>query len=80
METIPISPSLLIDTCAACLPDSDETHGGPAEIEDAAEDLRDFAIVLARSAADSGRRTSFDEVLDAFGHTRETLTAIEDDD
>ncbi|MGH3859518.1 type II toxin-antitoxin system Phd/YefM family antitoxin [Actinokineospora sp.] len=51
-----------------------------AEIEDAAEDLRDLALVLARSATDSGRRTSFDNVLAAFGHTRESLTAIEDDD
>lgn len=51
-----------------------------AEIEEAAEDLRDLALVLARSATDSGRRTSFDDVLAAFGHTRESLDAVEDDD
>lgn len=50
------------------------------EIEDAAADLRDLALVLARSVTDTGRRTSLDDVLAAFGHTRETLTAVEDDD
>ncbi|WP_329788906.1 type II toxin-antitoxin system prevent-host-death family antitoxin [Lentzea sp. DG1S-22] len=50
-----------------------------AEIDEATADLRDLALVLARSAADSGRRTSFDEVLTAFGHTRESLAAVEDD-
>ncbi|WP_394615386.1 type II toxin-antitoxin system Phd/YefM family antitoxin [Lentzea sp. JNUCC 0626] len=51
-----------------------------AEIDEAAADLRDLALVLARSAADTGRRTSFDDVLTAFGHTRESLAAVEDDD
>ncbi|WP_330272391.1 type II toxin-antitoxin system Phd/YefM family antitoxin [Lentzea sp. NBC_00516] len=51
-----------------------------AEIDEAAADLRDLALVLARSAVDSGRRTSFDDVLAAFGHTRESLAAVEDDD
>jgi prevent-host-death family protein len=51
-----------------------------AEIDEAAADLRDLALVLARSAADSGRRTSFDDVLAAFGHSRESLAAVEDDD
>lgn len=50
-----------------------------AEIDEAAADLRDLALVLARSAADSGRRTSFDDVLAAFGHTRESLAAEDDD-
>jgi prevent-host-death family protein len=50
------------------------------EIDEAAADLRDLALVLARSAVDSGRRTSFDDVLAAFGHTRESLAAVEDDD
>ncbi|MCG8917596.1 type II toxin-antitoxin system prevent-host-death family antitoxin [Actinokineospora sp. PR83] len=50
------------------------------EMEAAAEDLRDLALVLARSASDNGRRTSFDDVLAAFGHTHESLAAIEDDD
>jgi antitoxin (DNA-binding transcriptional repressor) of toxin-antitoxin stability system len=51
-----------------------------AELEEAAADLRDLALVLARSVTDSGRRTSLDDVLTAFGHTRESLTAIEDDE
>jgi prevent-host-death family protein len=50
------------------------------EIEEAADDLRDLALVLARSATDTGRRTSFDDVLTAFGHTRESVAAIEDDE
>ncbi|MGW6931250.1 type II toxin-antitoxin system prevent-host-death family antitoxin [Lentzea sp. NPDC054927] len=36
-----------------------------AEIDEATADLRDLALVLARSAADSGRRTSFEDVLAA---------------
>lgn len=51
-----------------------------AEIEEAAADLRDLALVLARSVADTGRRTSLDNVLTAFGHTRESLAAMEDDE
>lgn len=50
------------------------------EIEEAAADLRDLALVLARVVTDSGRRTSFDDVLAAFGHTRESLAAVEDDE
>ncbi|MFD4676334.1 hypothetical protein ACFWNN_41895 [Lentzea sp. NPDC058450] len=50
------------------------------EVDEAAADLRDLVHVLARSAADSGRRTSFDDVLAAFGHTRESLAAVKDDD
>jgi prevent-host-death family protein len=51
-----------------------------AEIEEAAADLRDLALVLARSVTDSGRRTPLDDVLTAFGHTRESLAAAEDDE
>lgn len=51
-----------------------------AEIEEAADDLRDLALVLARSVTDTGRRTSLDDVLAAFGHTRESLAAVEDDE
>lgn len=51
-----------------------------AEIEEAAADLRDLALVLARTVTDSGRRTPLDEVLAAFGHTRESLAAAEDDE
>jgi prevent-host-death family protein len=49
------------------------------ELDEAAADLRDLALVLARAADDSGRRTSLDDVLTAFGHTRESLAAVEDD-
>jgi prevent-host-death family protein len=51
-----------------------------AEMEEAAADLRDLALVLARSATDTGRRTSLDDVLAAFGHTRESLATVEDDE
>jgi antitoxin (DNA-binding transcriptional repressor) of toxin-antitoxin stability system len=51
-----------------------------AEIEEAAADLRDLALVLSRAVADTGRRTSLDDVLAAFGHTRESLAAVEDDE
>jgi PHD/YefM family antitoxin component YafN of YafNO toxin-antitoxin module len=51
-----------------------------AELEEAAEDLRDLALVLARAVTDSGGRTSLDDVLEAFGHTRESLDELPDDD
>lgn len=54
--------------------------GRLAELEEAAADLRDLALVLARAATDSGRRTSLDDVLEAFGHTRESLAALPDDE
>lgn len=50
------------------------------ELADAAPDLRDLALVLARVAADTGERIPFDNVLAAFGHTRESLAAIPDDE
>jgi antitoxin (DNA-binding transcriptional repressor) of toxin-antitoxin stability system len=50
-----------------------------AELETAVEDLRDVALVLARMVTDNGRRTSLDDVLAAFGHTRESLAALPDD-
>lgn len=49
------------------------------ELEEAAADLRDLALVLARAATDTGGRTSLDDVLAAFGHTRESLSAAPDD-
>jgi prevent-host-death family protein len=49
------------------------------EIEELRTDLQDLAIVLGRVATDDGRRTSFDEVLQEFGHTRESLDALPDD-
>lgn len=54
-------------------------HRRPAEIEEAIADLRDLKIIFARSVTDSGRRTSFDEVLAAFGHTRDSIAAVEDE-
>ncbi|MBB2909068.1 prevent-host-death family protein [Streptosporangium becharense] len=51
-----------------------------SELEEAAADLRDLALVLARAATDDGRRTSIDDVLSAFGHTRESLAALPDED
>jgi antitoxin (DNA-binding transcriptional repressor) of toxin-antitoxin stability system len=51
-----------------------------AEIEGAVSDLQDLALVLARSASDSGRRTPLDDVLAAFGHTRESLERLPDDE
>ncbi|MFG3438084.1 hypothetical protein ACGF0J_12660 [Nonomuraea sp. NPDC047897] len=50
------------------------------ELEDAAADLRDLALVLARSVTDTGERVSLNEVLAAFGHTRESLSAVPDDE
>ncbi len=50
------------------------------ELEEAAADLRDLALVLARSVTDTGERVSFDEVLAALGQTRESLSAIPDDE
>ena len=50
------------------------------EIQEAVSDLHDLALVLTRSATDSGRRTSLDDVLGAFGHTRESLRSLPDDE
>lgn len=48
------------------------------EIEETQADLRDLALVLSRRATDTGERTSLDEVLAAFGHTRESLQQLPD--
>ncbi|MEU7829269.1 transposase [Nonomuraea sp. NPDC049129] len=50
------------------------------ELEEAGADLRDLALVLARSVTDTGERVSLDEVIAAFGHTRESLAALPDDE
>lgn len=50
-----------------------------AEIERAAADLTDLALVIARSVTETGRRTSMDDVLDAFGHTRQSLADLPDE-
>ena len=49
-------------------------------LEAAESDLRDLALVLARAATDTGRRTPLDDVLTAFGHTRESLAALPEDE
>ncbi|WTW95347.1 type II toxin-antitoxin system Phd/YefM family antitoxin [Streptomycetaceae bacterium NBC_01309] len=54
--------------------------GRLTELEEAAADLRDLALVLARTATDTGGRASLDDVLAAFGHTRESLADLPDDD
>ena len=41
-------------------------------------DLTDLALVLARAASDSGRRTSLDAVIEAAGYTRAELEAMDD--
>ena len=50
------------------------------ELEEAAADLRDLALVLARSVTDTGERVPLDDVLIPFGHTRESLAALPDDE
>jgi antitoxin (DNA-binding transcriptional repressor) of toxin-antitoxin stability system len=54
--------------------------GRLAELEEAAGDLRDLALVLARAVTDTGRRTSLDDILHAFGQTRESLDALPSDE
>lgn len=51
-----------------------------AELGAVSADLRDLALVLARAATDTGERTSIEDVLAAFGHTRESLEALPEDD
>lgn len=41
-------------------------------------DLVDVALVLARAATDSGRRTSLDDVIESAGYTREQLAIMDD--
>lgn len=51
-----------------------------AEIEETVSDLHDLALVLVRASTDTGRRTPLDDVIAAFGHTRESLVALADDE
>lgn len=41
-------------------------------------DLVDVALVLARAAMDSGRRTSLDEAIESLGFTRDQLASMDD--
>jgi prevent-host-death family protein len=57
-----------------------ERHGRPVaavvdierfdEVARLRDDLRDLALVIGRAVADDGRRTSLDDVVDAFGRAR----------
>jgi prevent-host-death family protein len=57
-----------------------ERHGRPVaavvgyervtELAQLGDDLRDLALALARTADDDGRRSSLDDVVDAFGRAR----------
>lgn len=40
--------------------------------------LTDAALVLARAAADTGRRTPLDSVIESFGYTRAQLESMAD--
>ncbi len=40
------------------------------ELEQLRDDLRDLALTIGRSATDDGRRTTLDDVVDAFGRAR----------
>lgn len=41
-------------------------------------DLVDVALVLARAATDTGRRTSLDEAIGSMGFTRDQLTSMDE--
>lgn len=49
-------------------------------LDDLRDDLRDLALVIGRGADDDGRRTGIDDVLTAFGQTRDALAARPDDE
>lgn len=67
-----------------------ERHGKPvaaviaigqlAALEEAAADLRDLALVVARQATDGGERVSLDDVLSAFELSREQLASLPDEE
>src|SRR5687768_5056198 len=41
-------------------------------------DLVDVALVLARAATDTGRRTTLDAAIEALGYSREQLASMDD--
>jgi prevent-host-death family protein len=67
-----------------------ERHGRPiaavvsiqhfGELRELEQDLRSAALVLSRAAADNGRRSDLDEVITAFGFTRDELQQERQDD
>jgi prevent-host-death family protein len=50
------------------------------QLRDLERDLRDVALILARVATDSGRRTDLDTAITAFGFDRAELEAELDED
>ncbi len=62
-----------------------ERHGKPVaavvsiqhfeDLRELERDLRSAALVLSRTATDSGRRTDLDSVISSFGFSREELLA-----
>ena len=46
--------------------------------QDDYEDTRDWLLALSRVITDDGNRTSFNDVLDSFGYSREDLEATTD--
>lgn len=67
-----------------------ERHGRPVaavvsiehfgELRELEQDLRSAALVLGRAATDNGHRRDLDEVIAAFGFTREELQRERRDD
>ncbi|MGC2192196.1 MAG: type II toxin-antitoxin system prevent-host-death family antitoxin [Candidatus Dormiibacterota bacterium] len=50
-----------------------------ADLDAARDDLIDLALVLGRAATDIGNRTGLDQVLAAFGQSRESLAGLVED-
>ncbi|WP_158557988.1 hypothetical protein [Spongiactinospora gelatinilytica] len=53
---------------------------GATEVSISEADLRDLALVLARSVTDTGERVSLDTVLTVFGRARESSAALPDEE
>jgi len=53
--------------------------GRLADLDAARDDLVDLALVLGRAATDTGNRTGLDQVLAAFGQSRESLAGLVED-
>lgn len=67
-----------------------ERHGRPvgavvsiqhfSELRELEQDLKSAALVLSRAATDNGHRTDLDDIIAAFGFTREELQRRRRDD
>ena len=51
-----------------------------AALDDLRDDLRDLALVIGRGADDDGTRVSIDDVLAAFGQSRDVPAGRPDDE